>query len=468
MKKYLLFSGIFAAIFLISTFSCQKNIETAIVTKAPDSAVFKKIIAYLNARRELTGDEGKLKIDAIKTNLLFDELRLEKFNANENLIIIPLKENFKTRNNIQGKSYKNLVVIEDSKGNYRKGDIVEFIPKNNNLMVIPKDYFADVYNNKKGLTADGVISILTLSDRNIIDLTYNNGTLEKYRYTSPMIDGKLLYKNNIQQVVNQCINWYWQYYVNGLLVYEEYAFTTCSGDCQETFGKWNGVNGGDGVFIISCGGGAGGSSSGYQTVVTVDSVTSYLTQPCLIDALNAISDTTLKNQLTKLYQQTFVGIGKTHSLLISQVASTYNQFPGQSHPYPGSTSTWEIQLNSGYNHLFTKELWGSIILHEMVHGFIQKNDLDFSPTSQFSNSHEIMLQKWITQLQSALVESFNISENDAFALSIAGFDDILDETSPTFKNALRNWVDQNFPINYDQAVTITDKYLNQTSGTICP
>jgi hypothetical protein len=43
-------------------------------------------------------------------------------------------------------------------------------------------------------------------------------------------------KKNIQSAekkLNSCIDWYWEYYQDGTFVGEQYAFTTCDGDCEE-------------------------------------------------------------------------------------------------------------------------------------------------------------------------------------------------------------------------------------------
>ena len=429
-------------------------------------------MAYLNARKEFASDEGKMKIDEIKISLLFSDLRMEKFNDNENLIIVPLKEGFETRNKVRGKSFKNLVVIEDSKGNYRKGDMVEFIPKDNTLKTIPKNYFADVYNNKKGLIADGVTSILTLTDRNIIDLTYNNGSLEKYRYASPMVNGKLLYKNNSQEVVNQCINWFWEYYVNGVLVYEEYAFTTCSGDCQETFGKWKGNDNGGGIFIIGCGGGGGGSGYLPETLLTIDSVAVNLSDTCFINLVSQITNTKIKTEITKMFLRTFIGFGHSANILFMEDNTLVNT---DNSPRASSSSVqngvWTIRLNPIYGSSnVSKEFWASVVIHELVHGFIAIYKSQGPPLTQYQ-SHEFMFQNTIDQMSEFLTENFGLSQVNANALALGGLDQVLTRENANgdivFKQQYDAMAQSRYGISLQDALVIRENYKSGSSGTIC-
>lgn len=118
------------------------------------------------------------------------------------------------------------------------------------------------------------------------------------------------------------------------------------------------------------GGGIGDNGSVEIGNVSVDNVTINISQQCILNAINKLTSNKLKNYIAQLYNQTFVGNGIHQNLIINQVNSTVNNYPAQSHPLFGSTNTWEIQVNDGYEHVFTEEVWGSIILHELVHGFI--------------------------------------------------------------------------------------------------
>jgi hypothetical protein len=234
-------------------------------------------------------------------------------------------------------------------------------------------------------------------------------------------------------------------------------------------GQYESVESIEEALATGQGGGGGNFVIEPVIIVTIDSVVKILTQPCLNNAFEAISSNKLTNELSKLYQQTFVGLGHVHNLVIKQVPTTFNNYPAQSHPMAGQTSTWEIQLNSGFQGQFTQELWGSMILHELVHGFIQKNNLNFGPTSQFEDAHSIMLDKWIVQIQSALVESFGMSSTNALALSLSGFDEILTKegVSGDFKQQWVSTIQNKYGINLFNADAIQNQYINKTLGSPC-
>ena len=220
------------------------------------------------------------------------------------------------------------------------------------------------------------------------------------------------------------------------------------------------------MYGIGCGGGGGENE---PPIITVDSVTNEITQPCLQNAFDAITSDKMKNELSKLYQQTFVGNNNVHNLLIGEVSDIYpNHGLAASHVDPNNPHLWIIDLNSGYDHLFTQELWGSVILHEMVHGFILKNNLNFSQTIGFSTSHEIMLDRWIIQLKDAMKDIFGLTDIDALALSLEGFDDILkDDVSGQFRDDMKTWMQTKYNVDINQMAQIADAFTTQVKGTPC-
>jgi hypothetical protein len=114
------------------------------------------------------------------------------------------------------------------------------------------------------------------------------------------------------------------------------------------------------------------------------------------------------------------------------------------------------------------EVFGNMISHEMVHGFLQMNNLDFTIGSVFAVPHKEMLDKWISQTQNLLIEAFGMPANDALALSLSGYDDILtNQVTGAFKQDMINWISSKYSINLIQADAITTQYYNKLKGTIC-
>ncbi len=208
-----------------------------------------------------------------------------------------------------------------------------------------------------------------------------------------------------------------------------------------------------------------------QSPVNVNSIENYLTDPCKISAFDKLTSTRLKNCLFNLYSQSFVGNNSTHNLRIEEVPiiplPNGGMAPAASTNPLNLPNTWVILLSSSLPHL-TQELWGSLILHELVHGFIRKNNLSFYPSSAFSDLHAIMLNNWILEIKEALKESFNISDEDALALSLEGFDDVLrQETSNTFISDMKTWMHNLYGVDLNQMSNIADDYYSGTKGTRC-
>lgn len=455
--KFITLRSIFFIICTIFLVSCSKEISTEISfvsQKTNDS--FNKVLSWLKTKKEVSGDSTKASIDNIIKNLQQDKILAIGFNKTEKLLILPLNELFQTWNKSVQKTNKMLVLIESVDGKIRLGNIVELMPVNSLSFEESAEVLIAVYNNKIS-NFSGNCSILSLSNRPVYEIDYENGKITAQKYPAKRESSGGGVTTPSASLIGQCIEWYWQTYINGVLVSEVYLYTDCGINVEE------GGNGGGG------GSGSGGSS------VTVDSVNNELTQICILNAFNAITSAKLKNQLAKLYQETFVGVGKVHNLLIGEVSSIpdpsnpNNQLVARSVPDYTNSSTWVIDINSGFEHEFTTELWGSVILHEMVHGFIKKNNLDFYPSSMFDGSHQQMLDKWITQIQGALVESFGMSTTDALALSLEGFDEILkDDVSGSFRNDMILWIQNKYSIDLATASQIADQYYNKTKGTVCP
>ena len=207
------------------------------------------------------------------------------------------------------------------------------------------------------------------------------------------------------------------------------------------------------------------------TMVTVDSVVNNLVDTCLKAAFDKLTSDKLKGQLNKLYQQTFVGTGKKHNLEIIQTPHVYdpngNEVASISHIKSGDATTWVIEMSGSLDN-YPLEIFGNIISHEMVHGFLQMNDLDFTVNSAFADPHKEMLDKWICQTQELLVEAFGIPANDALALSLTGYDDVLNNSvNGSFKLNMISWINSKYSINLTQAEQVSDQYFNKLKGTVC-
>ncbi len=131
-----------------------------------------------------------------------------------------------------------MLLIETKEGNIRKSNIVQYIPVNKYSKEIPKKTFTHFYNSKK--IDDAVFAFLSITDRLLSETEYKNGAIYKY--------GAITQNNTHigNRSEDDCIEWYWQTYENGVLVSEQYIFTTCGGQVVEEGGGGGGSGGGGG------------------------------------------------------------------------------------------------------------------------------------------------------------------------------------------------------------------------------
>lgn len=62
--------------------------------------------------------------------------------------------------------------------------------------------------------------------------TYKNGQNSQAKILVPKPHDPKKVVQSIDKKINGCTDWYWQYYLNGIVIAQFYAFTTCSNECQ--------------------------------------------------------------------------------------------------------------------------------------------------------------------------------------------------------------------------------------------
>lgn len=232
-------------------------------------------------------------------------------------------------------------------------------------------------------------------------------------------------------------------------------------------------------FVNPCGGGGGWTPIPIEDepipTISVYSITNTINPnfPCLRAAFDDVTAPRLRNCIYNLYNETFVGTNKVHNLEILSrpelLDDNGSPVPAKSRVKPNDNNTYQIALNEYMGLNFTKEYWSSVILHELVHGFIQKNALDFTPSSQFQNIHQIMLTTWVGDIKEALLDIYpSMSMQDALCLAINGMSDMLTgDVNNTFKYEMTLWMEQYYNVNSTMLGQVADAYSNGTKGTPC-
>ena len=168
-------------------------------------------------------------------------------------------------------AYRYLVVNENDKGDITGGNYVMVLTDKTKPNAITQD---DINYGMLSLRSvpgnfNGAVLQYDMSDQPLSAAHYEKG--EPVRTKADKFSGKPVTVNNNMPLPDcggeqTCIDWYWQTYVNGVLVYEEYLFTTCS--CYSNGGGGGGGQGG---------GGGGCTMSQSQAIQALNNVT-YTTQ----------------------------------------------------------------------------------------------------------------------------------------------------------------------------------------------
>jgi hypothetical protein len=249
MKKTnrLLGSSILLAVMLLFI-SCQKEVDQIPVNTTAEisnQAVITKINSWLENKKVGLADDLSSKIERLKTNLDFGTLHLEKYKQKDRLVIVPLKNSFKSANNEDKNPVNYLVVVLPEQGDITKGNIIQYVSatgKNKALL----NAFSKIFNFEE-LDCNGQFTVLSITDDFRYELKFENNKLKSIAElrTKPGSD---------KQKTNGCIEWYlvttYHYSDGSSESYWQYVFTSC--DCEQV------RNIDCRRFRINCGGGSGG------------------------------------------------------------------------------------------------------------------------------------------------------------------------------------------------------------------
>jgi hypothetical protein len=186
----------------------------------------------LEAQKSTTNQEKNDKIKALKKSLQLAELRFELLSQKEKFIIIPVKDGFETINNKDKNPLTNLVLILSQQGLITKGNIIQFIAEPGKSRSIPENSFSKIFNYQK-LDCDGQFAVLSLSDRLLYQMKYEDGSLRSVGVAEPKKHPTAANGPDPDPIgpAPICTDWYLvttYYYLDGTTEQtEQYLYTTC-------------------------------------------------------------------------------------------------------------------------------------------------------------------------------------------------------------------------------------------------
>ena len=243
----ILLCSLFLSIFI---FSCRKN-ESNLEDSQNESYEYliPKIKLWLDKQKNDLPESSVARIDSLKENLTYTEIRLEKYKESKDFIVVPVSNGFKSKNNSTKNSMDYLVMVFENRDSITKGNIIQYISSNGQKVL--KNTFTKIFNYQI-LESNGQFTVLSITDFFRYELKFANGKLKSVTDRRP----RTSIRNGSGRTSN-CVDWFLIttiYYIDGSSEsFDEYLFTSCNGDpqCQNTKMS-NGRS-----LRLNCGGGSG-------------------------------------------------------------------------------------------------------------------------------------------------------------------------------------------------------------------
>ncbi len=224
--KFLLVTAVVLSSSVIYFNSCKK----ADTQDSPgtNKEINSKVNSWLDDRKSQTKPITNANIERLKKSMDFSRLRFEELNKDEDLLIIPINKDFKSIMNKDKYQINNLVLWINKSGTITKGNLVQFIPSDNQMSTtVPVNTFAKIFNGKN-LDCDGKFVFLTAADWLLYELTFEKGKIHSYGVA------KLKENRTSNARLETCILWYLTitlYYDDGSTeVYEYDLGIECFGE----------------------------------------------------------------------------------------------------------------------------------------------------------------------------------------------------------------------------------------------
>lgn len=255
MRK-VLFLNFILLIFIQILNSCQKNLEK-FETASPLKGEMKiKINLWLDKQKVESQPNKMANIELLKNSLSFDNLKIDKSNNGEKIVVIPIEDKFKTNKDVDKNSSVSLVVILDSSEHVRKGNLVIYVPDQSEINnSLPENTFYNIYNTAR-VKSKGLFKFLSVSGKLLFQLKYKNENL----YSFGLIQSKENKKGKSDMILREnatCIDWFLvttYYYSDGTTSQtSEYVGRTCTGcddpTIQSLCPEWGNGGGGEDIAL---------------------------------------------------------------------------------------------------------------------------------------------------------------------------------------------------------------------------
>ena len=140
------------------------------------------ILDWLKNQTDSVLDQKDTVIGKVIENLQFDKLYVEKFNEEENIIVVPLKQDYISIHTLQNKQLplEYLVLKEGNKGKIFWGSIIFFYPNDTLITSLPTNSFSAFYHCDP-ISVDGTFTQVSLEDIKQLEFDFLKGVKKQYR-----------------------------------------------------------------------------------------------------------------------------------------------------------------------------------------------------------------------------------------------------------------------------------------------
>ena len=189
-----------------------------------------------------------------------------------------------------------------------------------------------------------------------------------------------------------------------------------------------------------------------------------LKDPCKIAAHEAISNQKINNLIAVWYNKFFVDKTATMDIQLKEGANitVNNQLVPAYTAFNTDANRWETTLSSTYfagnEYHMSKEAYGQIIVHEILHTYISKEWPEIAASHQ---DHLFIFKNLVNPTKDLLKEAFGMSEPDALGLALNGIQDNWKYTD------FESLCSQAYGLGLADVKASFDKFTKGTGGTKC-
>lgn len=227
----------------LALFACNQS-KKEIAQEHEEAANAKIVSTFLEKQKSnIVSLEGKNAVSELQSNLLISETTVRKGGNGNKVMITPLSGIDQAAKNDGSSTF--LLLSLNTDGSVSKGNIVTYTPVSGSATdKVPEDFFEKYFGD--GKVPDVNLKFSSLTGRPLFESVFRNGNVIKHSVPAK--------KNKVKDASNsanqECVDWYWQTYENGVLVNEQYLFSTCGPYVEEGSGGGTAENGPAEVEVV--------------------------------------------------------------------------------------------------------------------------------------------------------------------------------------------------------------------------